>query len=328
MSSRPRRSASATSSSPSTARAIANFRRSSGSSTCCRSTGGKAPTRGPQARHVRDHAGEAAGLGPLPHQGVRRRPIADAGAGQGILGQAICLSSIGQQQFRRAALRILPRRRRRRSRLSRPTRSTGAPRTAPRNGRRPTISRPCNDKRVLLKEKFPIRSSGRMQGLRLQPAPAEVQGCPGAPRLQLCVRFRGDEQADASTGQYKRISSYFDGIPTAWRPDLPRGPRTGDARDRCATRCRRRFSRSPTSNPVGGNPEAVRDNLREATAAVEGGRLRGARPQAGRSPGPARIHASNCYVPTRATSESCCSTSLRWSGSASPSACAGRYVAV
>ena len=35
-----------------------------------------------------------------------------------------------------------------------------------------------HDRRVI-KEKFPVLSSGRMQGLRLQPAPAAVQGCRG-----------------------------------------------------------------------------------------------------------------------------------------------------
>ena len=47
---------------------------------------------GPQARHLGDDAGAAAGLGPLSHQGIRRGPLGRAGAGQGLLGRAICRS--------------------------------------------------------------------------------------------------------------------------------------------------------------------------------------------------------------------------------------------
>jgi microcin C transport system substrate-binding protein len=41
---------------------------------------------GPQARHFRNHAGAAAGLRPLPHQGICRRTVGRAGAGRGLLG--------------------------------------------------------------------------------------------------------------------------------------------------------------------------------------------------------------------------------------------------
>ena len=74
-------------------------------------------------------------------------------------------------------------------------------------------------------------------------------------------------------GQYKRISSYFDGTRIHGPTGLPEGRELEMLEAVCAARCRRRFSRSPTRNPVGGNPEAVRSNLREATAAVEGGRI-------------------------------------------------------
>ena len=70
---------------------------------------GRHRQRRPQARHFRDHAGEAARLRPLPHQGVRRRQDGDAGAGQGLLGPRSRLCR-RPQQFRRAALRIFPRR--------------------------------------------------------------------------------------------------------------------------------------------------------------------------------------------------------------------------
>ena len=54
---------------------------------------------------------------------------------------------------------------------------------------------PAEREKRVIKEKFPDASSGRMQGFRVQPAPRSVQGRTAAPRLQLCLRFRGDEQA-------------------------------------------------------------------------------------------------------------------------------------
>ena len=51
------------------------------------------------------------------------------------------------------------------------------------------------DKRVLLEEfRYPIER--RDAGLCFQHPPRQVQGCACAPRLQLRVRFRGNEQAD------------------------------------------------------------------------------------------------------------------------------------
>ena len=50
---------------------------------------GRHRRRGPQARHLRDDAGEAAGLRRLPDQGFCRGQDVDAGAGEGPLGRAI-----------------------------------------------------------------------------------------------------------------------------------------------------------------------------------------------------------------------------------------------
>ena len=51
------------------------------------------------------------------------------------------------------------------------------------------------DKRVLLEE-FPNRSSGIMQAFALEHPARQVQGSAGASRAELCVRLRGNEQAD------------------------------------------------------------------------------------------------------------------------------------
>ena len=73
---RPRRPASATSSSPSTPPAIANCRPSSANSLVLpKHYWEGTDSAGPQARHLGDDAGAAAGLRPLSHQGFRRRPL-------------------------------------------------------------------------------------------------------------------------------------------------------------------------------------------------------------------------------------------------------------
>ena len=108
-SSRWKRPASARSPSPSTARAIANCRRSSASSTCCRSTGGKAPTR-----TARSATSAQTTLEPPLGTGPYR--IKDFAPGRTIVyervkdywGKDLNVSD-RHRQFRRAALRIFPR---------------------------------------------------------------------------------------------------------------------------------------------------------------------------------------------------------------------------
>ena len=78
----------------------------------------------------------------------------------------------------------------------------------------------------------------------------------------------------------------------------------------------------PYTNPVGGTPENVRANLREALRLLQGGRLRDARPASSSTPRPASRSPSSSCSTIRASSASCCSTSPRWSGSASTSRCA------
>ena len=69
------------------------------------------------------------------------------------------------------------------------------------------------DKKVV-KEEFPHTQFRRDAGLRLQYPPRQVQGCAVRQRVQLRLRFRGDEQA-IFFGQYKRIDSYFYGTELA-----------------------------------------------------------------------------------------------------------------
>jgi microcin C transport system substrate-binding protein len=59
-------------------------------------------------RYLGDHAGEAAGLRSLPHQGFRRGPLDHPGKGEGLLGCQRARPDRAEQ-FRRDALRVLPR---------------------------------------------------------------------------------------------------------------------------------------------------------------------------------------------------------------------------
>ena len=119
------------------------------------------------------------------------------------------------------------------------------------------------DKKVVLEE-FPIRNVGVDAGLRLQYPARQVQGPARAPRLQLRLRFRGDEPArfsSASTSASPAISR----APNSPRPEF-RKARSWKSCKPCATRCRRSCSPSPTPIRSAAVQQAVRDNLREALA--------------------------------------------------------------
>ena len=82
-----------------------------------------------------------------------------------------------------------------RSKPSRAIRSTGAPRTAPRTGRRPTTFRRSVKSGCLLEE-FPNRSSGIMQAFAFNIRRDKFKDARVRRALNLRVRFRGNEQAD------------------------------------------------------------------------------------------------------------------------------------
>jgi microcin C transport system substrate-binding protein len=118
-----------------------------------------------------------------------------------------------------------------------------------------------NDKRVI-KEKFPDESSGRMQGFAFnlrRPLFADV-------RLRRAFNYAYDwETSDRllSNGDYHRDSSYFDGIPEFMATGMPEGQELQileTVRDKVPPE----LFTTPYKNPVGGNEEASRSNLREA----------------------------------------------------------------
>jgi microcin C transport system substrate-binding protein len=118
-----------------------------------------------------------------------------------------------------------------------------------------------HDKRVL-KERFKVSSSGQMQGYALnlrRPLFADV-------RVRRAFNYAYDwETSDRllSNGDYHRDDSYFDGIPELMSSGLPEGEELAileTVRDKVPAEV---FT-TPYKNPVGGNEEASRANLREA----------------------------------------------------------------
>ncbi|MET0676858.1 MAG: extracellular solute-binding protein, partial [Bradyrhizobium sp.] len=118
-----------------------------------------------------------------------------------------------------------------------------------------------NDKRVVLEE-FPNRSSGIMQAFALNVRREQFKDA----RVRRALNFAFDfEEMNKQIffGQYKRISSYFDGTELA-SSGLPEGAELAILETVRADVPAELFTK-PYTNPVGGNAEAVRENLREAT---------------------------------------------------------------
>ena len=122
---------------------------------------------------------------------------------------------------------------------------------------------PAEREKRVIKEKFPDASSGRMQGYAFnlrRPLFADV-------RVRRAFNYAYDwEESDRqlSNGEYHRDGSYFDGIPELASSGLPEGQELQileSVRDKVPAEV---FT-MPYKNPVGGNPEAARSNLREAT---------------------------------------------------------------
>ncbi len=116
------------------------------------------------------------------------------------------------------------------------------------------------EKRVVLEE-FPNRSSGVMQAFVLNVRREKFSD----PRVRRAFNFAFDfEEMNKQLffGQYKRITSYFEGTELACSgvPDGQELAILEAMRDKVPAEV---FT-APYKNPVGGNPEAVRANLRES----------------------------------------------------------------
>jgi len=115
------------------------------------------------------------------------------------------------------------------------------------------------EKRVLLEE-FPSRSNGIMQAFALNIRRDKFRD----PRVRRALNFAFDfEEMNKQIffDQYKRISSYFDGTELASN-GLPQGKEL-EILETVRAEVPAEVFTTAYVNPVGGNPEAVRENLRE-----------------------------------------------------------------
>ena len=116
------------------------------------------------------------------------------------------------------------------------------------------------DKRVLLKE-FTINSRGVMQAFAFNIRRPKFQDA----RLRRAFNYAFDfEEMNKQIfyGQYQRVDSYFAGTELA-ATGLP-GGRELELLETVRDKVPPEVFTTPYANPVGGNPEAVRNNLREA----------------------------------------------------------------
>jgi microcin C transport system substrate-binding protein len=119
------------------------------------------------------------------------------------------------------------------------------------------------EKRVI-KEQFPIHSVGRMQGFVFNLRHDLFKDA----RLRRAFNYAFDfEEMNKQLfyGAYKRVNSYFEGTDLACS-GLPEGQEL-EMLEAVRDKVPAEVFTTPYANPVGGNPEAVRNNLRE------GGRL-------------------------------------------------------
>ena len=115
------------------------------------------------------------------------------------------------------------------------------------------------EKRVV-KEEFPINDSGRMQAFILNLRREQFKDA----RLRRAFNYAFDfEEMNKQLffGQYKRINSYFEGTELA-SSGLPQGQEL-EILETVRDKVPAEVFTTAFVNPVGGNPEAVRANLRE-----------------------------------------------------------------
>jgi microcin C transport system substrate-binding protein len=121
------------------------------------------------------------------------------------------------------------------------------------------------ENRVLLEE-FPNRSSGIMQGFALNIRRDQFKD----PRVRRAMNYAFDfEEMNKQIfyGQYKRISSYFEGTELA-SSGLPQGKEL-EILEAVRADIPSEVFTTAYANPVGGSSEAVRINLREALSLLK-----------------------------------------------------------
>ena len=125
------------------------------------------------------------------------------------------------------------------------------------------ISRRCA-KSASIKEKFTDCEFGPDARFRVQPAPAAVCRCQGCAAPSIYAYDWETSDRLLSNGEYHRDGSYFDGIPEFMATRA--FPRAQELRilETVRDKVPAEVFTTPYKNPVGGNAEAARNNLREA----------------------------------------------------------------
>jgi microcin C transport system substrate-binding protein len=118
-----------------------------------------------------------------------------------------------------------------------------------------------NNKRVI-REEFPVLNSGGMQAFVLNTRRAKFADLRVRRAFNLVFDFE-DMNKQMFFGQYHRIASYFEGTELA-SSGLPSGFEL-EILQTVRDQVPREVFTTEYKNPVNGNPEAVRANLREAT---------------------------------------------------------------
>ena len=128
------------------------------------------------------------------------------------------------------------------------------------------------------------------------------------PRLRQAFNWAMDFESinkELFFGQYKRISSYFDGTELA-ASGLPQGLEL-EILESVRSEIPPEVFTTPYANPVGGSPQAVRTNLREATRLLDAAGYTVRNLQARQQEHLASRSASSSCYPMRPTNGSSCS---------------------
>ena len=254
--------------------ATASCRRSSASSRCCRSTGGRAQAPDGRRRNpTADHARAAARLRPLPPEELRRRPHRHLRARERLLGpRPAGEPSAGTISTRSATSTTATRPCC--SKPSRATATTSGPRTAPATGRPPTISR-RSGRAASSGKNSRCGRPGTMQAFVFNLRRARVPGRRACAAPSTSPSISRTSTARSSTASTARIDSFFAGTELA-SSGLPQGKELAileGLRDKVPAAV---FT-EPYRNPVNGSPEKVRGEPARGRAAAERGGLGAAR---------------------------------------------------
>jgi microcin C transport system substrate-binding protein len=112
----------------------------------------------------------------------------------------------------------------------------------------------------VVREEFPIRNMGRMQAFAFNTRRDKFKDARVRQAFDYAYDFE-EMNKQLFYGQYMRITSYFDGTELA-SSGLPQGQEL-EILETVRAQVPPEVFTSPYKSPVGGNPEAVRNNLRE-----------------------------------------------------------------